>query len=153
MGRKTAWMTVIALTACLSASACGADESDEAAGHEEPAKVEVVEGTKLKAVTLTARAAERLDVQTAAVRRHRDAADEPRGDGARAIPYSAVLYDVDGETFTYTEPQRLVYVRAPITIDSITHDVAVLSDGPPVGTQVVTVGAAELYGAEVGVGH
>jgi hypothetical protein len=29
----------------------------------------------------------------------------------------------------------------------------VLSNGPATGTAVVTVGAAELYGTETGVGH
>jgi hypothetical protein len=36
-------------------------------------------------------------------------------------------------------------------VDSIRGGVAVLSVGPPAGTPVVTVGAAQLYGAEVGV--
>jgi hypothetical protein len=31
--------------------------------------------------------------------------------------------------------------------------VAVLSSGPPVGTRIVTVGVAELFGTEFGVGH
>ena len=46
----------------------------------------------------------------------------------------------------------LVYLRAEITIDEITGETAVLSAGPPIGTSVVTTGAAELYGAEIGVG-
>ena len=35
----------------------------------------------------------------------------------------------------------------------IDGDVAVLSSGPPVGTRIVTVGVAELFGTEFGVGH
>ena len=64
-----------------------------------------------------------------------------------------MLYDPDGATFTYTSPEPLVFVRAPITIDRIEGDVAYLTEGPATGTSVVTVGAAELFGTELGVDH
>jgi hypothetical protein len=91
-------------------------------------------------VTLTAQAAKRLGVETAAVRR--------RGARRSVVPYDAVLYSADGATFTYTSPKPRVYVRAPITVVRIDDDTAVLSSGPPVGTEVVTVGSQELYGSE-----
>jgi len=71
----------------------------------------------------------------------------------RVVPYSSVIYDENGGTWVYTCPEPLNYVRAPITIDFIEGDVAVLKDGPPNGTQVVSVGAVELYGTEFAVGH
>jgi len=43
-------------------------------------------------------------------------------------------------------------VREPIEITRISGDDVVLSSGPVVGTAVVTVGAAELVGAEAGLG-
>jgi hypothetical protein len=70
----------------------------------------------------------------------------------QVIPYSAVLYDLNGETWVYTNPEPLVFVRQPVSVDYIEGDLAVLSDGPPAGTQVATVGVAELYGADTGVG-
>jgi multidrug efflux pump subunit AcrA (membrane-fusion protein) len=70
----------------------------------------------------------------------------------KVIPYAAVLYDLHGETWAYTSPELLVYVRQPIIVDYIDGDLAVLSDGPPAGTQVVMAGAAELFGAEAGIG-
>jgi hypothetical protein len=45
------------------------------------------------------------------------------------------------------------YAREPITVDFIEGDRAVLTAGPAAGTVIVTVGAAELYGTETGVGH
>jgi hypothetical protein len=45
-----------------------------------------------------------------------------------------------------------VFVRHSISIDQINGNQAVLSAGPPSGTAVVTVGAAELFGTEVGIG-
>jgi hypothetical protein len=69
----------------------------------------------------------------------------------KVVPYDAVLYGVHGETWVYSNPEPLVYVRLPIVIDFIEGDLAYLSEGPEVGTAVVTVGAAELFGTETGV--
>jgi hypothetical protein len=75
------------------------------------------------------------------------------GTGLRKIvPYSAVLYDLRGDTWTYTRPAPLTYVRQRVTLDYIEGEVAVLLDGPSIGTDVVTVGAIELFGAEFRVG-
>jgi hypothetical protein len=70
----------------------------------------------------------------------------------KIIPYASVIYDLHGETWTYTNPEPLVYIRQPITVDYIEGDLAILLEGPPVDTEVVTVGVAELFGAESGVG-
>jgi hypothetical protein len=70
----------------------------------------------------------------------------------KVIPYAAVLYDLHGETWVYTSLEPLVYVRHPIVVDYIDGDLAVLSEGPPAGTEVVMAGAAELFGAESGIG-
>ena len=118
-----------------------------ATGHE-AATVEPIEGSELSRVRLSSRAVERLGIQTEPVR------ESANGRLPRTvIPYAAVLYDVAGKSFAFTNPEPLVYVRAPIGIESIAGDDAVLSAGPPAGTQVVTVGAAELFGAELGVDH
>jgi hypothetical protein len=136
------WIALALTLAALPLSACQAASEEEAAGENEPAKVEPLEGTNLSRLTLTAKAAERLDIQTAPVREA----------GARTvIPYSAVVYDPNGETWTYTNPARRTFVRQSIVIDRIEGDQAFLLDGPPPGTAVVTVGVAELYGTELGV--
>jgi hypothetical protein len=62
------------------------------------------------------------------------------------------LYLPTGETIVYTSPKPNTYVREAINIDYIAGDVAVLKKGPPAGTNVVTVGAAEIYGAELSGG-
>ena len=74
------------------------------------------------------------------------------GEKRKVIPYAAVLYDAKGNTWVYTNPEELVFIRKPIQIDTIVGDEAFLVDGPPVGAAVVTVGGAELYGTEFGVG-
>jgi hypothetical protein len=69
-----------------------------------------------------------------------------------AVPYEAVLYDEHGDTWTYTSPAERVFVRAAITVETIADGLAIISEGPPVGTAVVTVGGAELWGVETGIG-
>lgn len=77
---------------------------------------------------------------------------EGSGEERRILPYSAVLYDPSGNTWVYTNPERLVFVREQIRIESMAGDDVILADGPDAGAAVVTVGAAELYGTEFGVG-
>ena len=138
--RRSRPAVVLALAvAALAATGCGDSPSEEGGGDEQ-AKVAPVKGTDLSSVTLTAQAAKRLGIETAAVRR--------RGARRSVVPYDAVLYSADGATFTYTSPKPRVYVRAPITVVRITGAEAILSHGPPAGTAVVTVGSQELYGSE-----
>jgi hypothetical protein len=70
----------------------------------------------------------------------------------RVIPFAAVLYAPSGEAFTYITVDCQVYDRAPISVEYVVGDLAVLSSGTPSGTTVVTVGGPELSRAEFGVG-
>jgi hypothetical protein len=67
------------------------------------------------------------------------------------VPYAAVLYGLEGETWVYTNPEPLVFIRQPITVEYIQGDQAYLTEGPPTGPKIVTVGGAELLGTETGV--
>jgi hypothetical protein len=67
----------------------------------------------------------------------------------KVVPYSAVYYDAKGAAWVYVNTQPLTYERQRIDIDHIAGDVAVLSNGPAVGTPIVTVGAGMLFGTEV----
>jgi hypothetical protein len=119
----------------------------EATSNEAPAKVEPIEGSEFKRVILSQKAADRLQLQTAAVR------DEQIGDTARkVVPSDAVIYGTKGETWIYTNPEPLVFVRQAVTVDRIEGELAVLSEGPPSDTAVAVVAVAELYGAETGWG-
>jgi hypothetical protein len=132
----------LVLIAAVSLSACS--DSLETASHYEPAKLESIKGTEVKRVKFSAEGAKRVGLQTAAIRQN--------GLG-KVIPYAAVIYDSKGNTYTYTSPERLTFVRQEIKIDRVDGDQVVLSDGPPAGTEVVTVGAAEVYGTEFEVAH
>jgi len=146
--RSDRWMFLGLLIAGLLLVACSQPVAEGVLGGQAPpVTVESIDGTDLKRVTLIPRSAERLGIQTAAVTEERVA-----GALRTVMPYAALLYDEHGDTWAFTNPEGLAFVRASVTVDFIEGDLAVLSDGPPVGTLVVTVGAAELYGAETGVG-
>jgi hypothetical protein len=106
-----------------------------------PAKVTPITGSPVQRLQLTGQAIHRLGIVVQPVR----AAPAAKGE---VIPYSAVVYDTDGSTWAYANTAARTYVRQPITIAAIQGNIAVLSAGPPVGTEVVTVGAAELLGTE-----
>ncbi len=133
-----------------------AADARPAASKDQPAHVEPIPGSDLRRVVLTPRAAERLGIETAPVPAGSPAAvrlasDAGAGGAARTVvPYSALLYDAQGAAWVYTNPEPLVFVRARVRVGSIDGDRAVLTDGPPAGTTIVTVGGAELLAAELG---
>jgi hypothetical protein len=143
MWHRIPWLVAALIALPLLLMGCGGGSS-EAAEDNGPAYVEAVEGTDLSTVTLTAKAVERLAIETATV--------ETNGTG-KVIPYSAVLYSPTGETWAYVSPKSLTFVRYSIVVDRIDGDKAYLSEGPTAGTKVATVGIAELYGAESGLGQ
>jgi len=65
------------------------------------------------------------------------------------VPYDAVVYGPNGETWVFVSTEPLTFFRYPVNIEYIEGDLAVLSEGPAAGTEVVTVGAAELFGSEL----
>jgi hypothetical protein len=142
-------IALLLLTAALvgssEAKAAGPTEATAAASSNRPARLEAISGSNIKKITLTLKAAQRLDVQIGKVRQ-----DEA---GRKVVPYAAVVYDKDGSTWVYTNPQPLTFVRQAIVVEDIKGDDAVLKEGPDVGMQVATTGAPQLYGAEKGVGH
>jgi hypothetical protein len=171
-------LAAIACTALLALGQPGAFAADSSKPG--PAKVEKIEGSKVARVTLTESAMARLGLETMPVREEAvtprkplvagisaltvaanasansvpvtDAtAAVPETETRKIIPYSAVIYDLTGNAWVYVNTEPRTYVRQPITIDYSRGAQTVLKDGPAAETEVVSVGAAELYGAETGV--
>jgi len=79
----------------------------------------------------------------------RDRGEEP------TVPWSAVLHDIHGGTWVYERTAPLTYVRRRVEISHVDGDRAVLAKALlpgtlVIGTPVVTAGAIELFGTEVG---
>lgn len=145
--RKRRLLGVLVM-ACLVAgpvASCGeVPEAAPAAAALEAATLEEVEGLEVSRITLTEKAAERLGVTTGAVE---------AVEGKLQVPYSALIYDANGDTWVYTNPEPLVFVRAPVAVERIEAPTVKLASGPQPGTKIVTVGAAELLGAELDTAH
>jgi hypothetical protein len=129
------------IVVALALGGCTEVETETATGYE-PSKLEPVKGTDLQRVTFTAEGAKRVGLQTGTVSRHGK---------QKVVPYSALLYAPDGKTYVYTSSKPLQYVREQVKVDRIEGDRVFLTGGPPVGTEVVTVGATEVYGTELEV--
>ncbi len=145
MKQNASRIVVALILACLLLSACQQGVPPSTAGEARAVKVEhLTTGQSPTRETLTEDAAKRIDIQTATVRD-----TEVKGALRKVIPYAAILYDTQGATWVYTNPEPLIFFRNPIKVDYIAGDDAFLLEGPPTGTAVVTIGGAELYGAEV----
>lgn len=108
---------ILVVTACSS-------KHDSHSKKVQPAKIENREGEKIPYVILTVEAENRIGIETL-----------PQ---AVPMPTSAMILDVNGKTWVYTQTAPQTYHRIPAD-EKIT-------------SPLVTVGAAELYGAESGVG-
>ncbi|HKQ56856.1 MAG TPA: hypothetical protein VJY35_03220 [Candidatus Eisenbacteria bacterium] len=147
---KITHIAVIALVGSL-ALLTGCKE-DKVAEKYHPAKLEDTAEKGISRVILEARAAERIGLRTAQVRE-----EQVRVGGdlvtRKVVPYGAIMYDTKGETWTFTNPSPLTFVRHRIVVEDVQGDQVILAEGPAAGTAVVTVGAAELMGAEHKYGH
>lgn len=132
----------VGASGCSEAGASNEENPDTAVTVEEPAE----EGQPAR-ITVSERAEQRLGLTTEPVR---PLTGQANG-ATEVIAYSAVVYDEDGKSWTFSAPSPRTYIRVPIVISSITGQTVQLKSGPPVGTQVVVVGAPELVGAEAGI--
>lgn len=124
-------LAVLALPACKEASEASSEEP-------EPYTVEPIEGTDQVAVLLTEDGIERIGLETTT------------SDGS-SVPESAIWIDTEGLEWVYTNPESGRFVREQVTVERYEDGVATLAEGLPPGTQVVTVGVAELIGSEFGI--
>lgn len=137
------WMALAVVVVGFTLPAC-TSETQAATEKQSPAVVTEIDGSDLKLVTMTEQAVERVGLEMGAV---------GETSGTKTVPYASVVYDKDGSTWVYTSPEPLSFVRTSITVSEISDDTAFLTDGPAVGTEVVIIGTAELFGAEQGIGY
>jgi len=133
---KLFWLLLMMVVA-LQLAACG-PKSKPTTEKINPSTLEEIEGSEIQRVILTEKAAERIHLETV-----------PASD--MVVPYAAVIYDTEGTTWIYTNPAPLTFVRVPVVIDRIEGDEAFLSQALESDSPIVTVGVAEIYGAETGV--
>lgn len=144
------------LLVSLALAGCGPAASGSAAGDEQPpATIVEVPGSDIPSIMVNDESVDRIGIATAVVQAAGAAIVGPaktkRGPSPVAIPYPAVVYLSDGSTWAFAPGSPQTYRRTPITVADIRGDQAILSSGPVVGSEVVTVGAPELLGVELNI--
>lgn len=66
------------------------------------------------------------------------------------VPWSSIVHDIHGGTWIYIMAGERTYRRERVVVGYVAGPDAVLAKGPTPGSQVVTEGAIELFGAETG---
>ena len=144
MSRTDRWILVFLTSLTLLVGACAQSAEPETARDEGLARIEDIAGSDVKKITMSEDAVQRIGVETVPV---------AAADGGRIkVPSATVLYDQAGRTWVFTEPEHDVFVREEVEIIGTNGEDTILSTGPTADTPVVTVGVAELYGTELGVG-
>lgn len=153
MHRHTRWGLLVLVAGGVALAGCGATNADYGEiSQSGPVQVSAVSGSDVNKVTLTPEAASKLGVRTTAVESGAmTAISGDSGDQQVVVPLDSVIYDKDGNTWVYVTDGPRSFQRYPVKLAHVDGDTAVLSSGPPAGQKVVTVGAQELLGAELGV--
>jgi hypothetical protein len=138
--RKAVLGCVVAIAVATSAG-CAEIESVSAEPYE-PAALESTGPDRPARIILTEEAVDRVALQTTEV--------TSLGTGL-TVDHAALVFDKVGKPWVFEVVGPRAYLRAPVTIKEVQGNVVTLSAGPPAGTQVVTVGAIELWGAELGI--
>ena len=122
----------VTVLAAITVGASGCSEAG-ASNEENPETAVTVEETGEEVqparLTVSERAEQRLGLRTEPVRPLTGQA----GGATEVIAYSAVVYDADGKSWTFSAPSPRTYIRVPIVISSITGQTVQLKSGPPVG--------------------
>jgi hypothetical protein len=131
---------VVAVAVTASLAGCAEIEVPMAEPYE-PAHLESAGPDQPARVILTDEAQRRIQLQTTLVKPH---------GGDVSVEDDALVYDKKGKPWVFTVIGPLTYVRAAVGIKEVNeNNVVILSSGPPPGTEVVTVGAIELWGTEL----
>ena len=140
-GWRGARAALVVVALAVAPTGCKEVEESSSSSYS-PATLEAVGDTGLKRVTFTPEAAARVDLtSTVAVRDGRHT----------AVDYAALIYDGKGVAWVYTVPRPLTFLRTRVAVDRVTGNRVLLSGGLRAGTRVVTVGATEVYGAELDI--
>ena len=138
--RRAVLGCVVAIAVATSAG-CAEIESVTAEPYE-PAALESTGPDNPARIILTDEAVDRVALQTTEVKalgKH------------LTVDHAALVFDKAGKPWVFTVVGPRTYARAAIGIKEVQDNLVILSAGPPPGTQVVTVGAIELWGAELGI--
>jgi hypothetical protein len=131
--------------AVLTAAVAGCSTASSTATLPPTWKLVHVRGSSQPGIMLTPLGAERIGLETAPV--------TVAGNGEATFPYAALLYEPDGRAAVYVATGSLTFMRAFVTIKTITGSAVTVTSGVTPGHRVATDGAEELLGVQNGVGE
>ena len=100
-------------------------------------------GNGINRITLSSEAVQRLRLEFAT----------PAKSGEQLmLPYKALLYDVNGKEWAYVSESPTTFKRMALKVSTVEGDTVLYTEGPQPQQQVVTWGAAMLFGIEFGIG-
>lgn len=134
-----------ATAAALAAFLTGCSTPASTASQPPTSKLVRVPGSAEPSIVLTQLGAKRIGLETAAV------TAAPRGEST--FPYTALLYEPNGQAAVYVATGALTFRRALVTVDAIAGNVVIVKSGVTPGQRVATDGAEELLGLQNGVGE
>jgi multidrug efflux pump subunit AcrA (membrane-fusion protein) len=144
--RARAAVLTAVVAAAVTAALAGCSTSSPAASPPPPTfTVTTTPGSSEPTITLTQLGANRIGLETAKVAVGRS--------GEATLPYSALLYEPNGQAAVYVSTGTLSFQRAFVTVDTITGNTVTVTAGVTPGQRVATDGAEELLGAQNGVGE
>ncbi len=71
---------------------------------------------------------------------------------AHVVPSASIIYDIYGGAWVYAVTGEREYTRQRVAVMWVEGNDAILQAGPSMGAEVVSAGAAELFGTEFGAG-
>ncbi|HTU74530.1 MAG TPA: hypothetical protein VMG38_13525 [Trebonia sp.] len=145
-GTRHLWAAVLtAVAAAVAAVLSGCATASSTTTTPPTSKLVRVPGSSEPSIVLTQLGAARIGLHTAPV--------AGASGGQATLPYTALLYEPNGQAAVYVATGTLTFTRAFVTVDRITGNVVIVKSGVTPGQRVATDGAEELLGIQNGVGE
>ena len=142
-GRRRARVAVVAAAVTAILSGCSTPSSITT--QPPTSKLVQVPGSSQPNIVLTRLGAERIGLETAPV--------TVGTGGEAAFPYTALLYESNGQAAVYVTDGQLTFTRHFVSVATINGNTVIVTSGVTTGDRVVTDGAEELLGVQNGVGE
>jgi hypothetical protein len=141
--RARAAVLTAAVATALAAALAGCASSSPTTSQPPTVSLTTAPGSSEPTITLTPLGATRIGLETVAV--------TVSASGQATFPYSALLYESNGQAAVYVSTSTLSFQRAFVTVGTIVGNTVTVTSGVTPGQRVATDGSEELYGVQNGV--
>jgi hypothetical protein len=143
--RARAAVLTAAVATALAAALAGCASSTPSSSQPPTFILTTAPGSSEPTITLTPLGATRVGLETASV--------TVGTSGQATFPYSALLYEPNGQAAVYVSTGTLAFQRSFVTVGTIVGNTVTVTSGVTPGQRVATDGSEELLGVQNGVGE